>query len=96
MSRLETVAVGLEPDVLDLIDALRRTSPDLPSRSAIIRQLVHVAIAVMTDDEAVNALAEHHAEMAKMTAATLETTPEPAWTGSVNLREPAQWSKSDV
>lgn len=89
-SRLETVAVGLEPDILDLIDVLRRTSPDLPSRSAIIRQMVHVAIAVMTDDGAVNVLAEHHAEMAEMAAgAAAETAPEPVWTGSMKLREPA-------
>ncbi|WP_342112023.1 hypothetical protein [Methylobacterium sp. SI9] len=68
MSRLETVNVGLEPDILALIDLLRRSSPDLPSRSSIIRQLVNVAVAVFTDEASVEALAEHHAAWAEMLA----------------------------
>ncbi|AIQ88710.1 protein of unassigned function [Methylobacterium oryzae CBMB20] len=35
-----------------------------------------------------DSLAEHHAELAKMATSTAaETAVEPAWTGSVNLRE---------
>lgn len=70
------VSVMMEDELIDLLDALRRDDPALPSRSEIARNLIWGALSIVfsEDPRVIRFMADQ---------------PEPTMEGVLNLRKPA-------